>query len=163
MRRILLVMPSEMAIYSSGRHPCWKWLGLFPSDFMQIREVISEDQCVSLFKSICWSSSCGSVVMNPTSDHEDVGSIPDFTHWVKDLVLLWVGHRSQMWLRSHVAVAVVLASSCSSDSPPSLWTPICRRCSPPTPAPNLLWALLMVRLSESKHYPYNSPVLTTIS
>ena len=31
------------------------------------------------------SSHCGSVVMNPTSILEDVGSIPGLTQWVKDL------------------------------------------------------------------------------
>ena len=41
---------------------------------------------------------------------------------------LWC--RSQMWLWSGVAVAVVSASSYSSDSTPSLGTSICRGCSP---------------------------------
>ena len=38
--------------------------------------------------------------------------------------------RSQTWLRSHVAVAVVQASSYSSNSTPSLGTPICLECGP---------------------------------
>ena len=36
----------------------------------------------------CWGSShCGTAETNPTSYHEDVGSIPGLTYWVKDLVL----------------------------------------------------------------------------
>ena len=41
------------------------------------------------------------------SIHEDMGSIPGLSQGVKDLVLLWAVVRSQMWLGSGVAVAVV--------------------------------------------------------
>ena len=54
-------------------------------------------------------------VTNPTSIHKDVGSICGHTHWVRtrDSHELW--YRSQTWLRSCIAVAVVLVGSCNSD------------------------------------------------
>ena len=34
-----------------------------------------------------WNSYCGSVLTNPTSIHNDIGSIPGLAQWVKDLAL----------------------------------------------------------------------------
>ena len=62
-------------------------------------------------------------VKNSTSIPEDVGWIPGLVHWVKDLA---EQPRSQMWLGSYVAVPVVEAGRCSSDSTPGLGTSMCR-------------------------------------
>ena len=35
-----------------------------------------------------WSSHCGSVEINSTSDHEVAGLIPGLVQWVRDLALL---------------------------------------------------------------------------
>ena len=76
-----------------------------------------------------WSSCCDSVVTNLLS----------MRMWVRSLVSLSglrIQHRCelwcrwQMWLRSRVAMAVVQAGSCSSDSNPNLGTSMCPRCSP---------------------------------
>ena len=69
---------------------------------------------------------------NPTSIHEDTGSIPVLSRLrIRHCCELWC--RSQTWLGFRVAVAVVWAGSCSSNSTPSLRTSICHGCGPKNP------------------------------
>ena len=49
---------------------------------------VLESPLVQVKALIFRSSSCGSAVTNPASNHEDSGSIPGLVQWVKDLTLL---------------------------------------------------------------------------
>ena len=40
------------------------------------------------------SSHCGSVIMLPTSVHENEGSIPGLSQWANDPAFLWLWHSS---------------------------------------------------------------------
>ena len=77
-----------------------------------------------------WSSHHGSVERNPTSIQEDAGLILTLFSGLRIQHCRELWRRSQMWLRSRVAVAGVQAGSDSSNSTPSLRTSICRRWGP---------------------------------
>ena len=47
----------------------------------------SRSHCINIKKCSQESSHCGSVVMNPTSNYEDAGSILALAQWVKDPAL----------------------------------------------------------------------------
>ena len=61
-------------------------------------------------------------------NHEVADSIPGLDEWVKIRRCHGLWCRSQTWLGSSIAVAVVQAGSYSSDSTPSLGTSICHQC-----------------------------------
>ena len=53
-------------------------------------ESVKDVHCSVVYKrqeNLSRSSRCGSALMNPTSVHEDVGSIPHLNQWVRNLAL----------------------------------------------------------------------------
>ena len=58
-----------------------------PSSCTPSREEFSQPGIRSAREDMEGSSHCGSVVMNPTSIHEDAGSVPGLTRWVGDQAL----------------------------------------------------------------------------
>ena len=80
----------------SGSSTWWDNAKLFSLVDLQIQtpiyseKEIQDPQTLQHFsKEYIGSSRSGSVVMNLTSIHEDVGWVPGLAQWVKDLVLLW--------------------------------------------------------------------------
>ena len=69
-----------------------------------------------------WSSCCGSVETNLTSIHKNAGSIPGLAHGLRIHDCRELCCKSQTWLESGVAVAVVQVAS--------LGTFICCICGP---------------------------------
>ena len=92
----------------------------------------------TVFTNICmtWkfysqSSSCGSAVMNLTSIHEDVGSIPGPLSGLRIRVLPWAGvYVADRTQNLHCCSCGAGQQLCSSISTPSLGTSICCSCSP---------------------------------
>ena len=109
---------SNIYIYS----PCLS-LELRQKEFQGVR--IIKNYISIIHQELCIRSS-----HSGSSIHENAGLIPSFTQWIKDQRCCELQYRLQMQLRSGIAVTVVQASRCSSNSTPSLGTSICHGCSP---------------------------------
>ena len=83
----------------------WHEFHPWPQNFHMLQAQSKKERGCSESKP---GSSChGSEVTELISVHEDSGSIPGLSHWVKDPALPKLRCRWQAWLASGVAVAVV--------------------------------------------------------
>ena len=53
-----------------------------------IKETIQEEDIIHINIYTPRDSHCGAVETNPTSIHDDVGSVPGLTQWVRDVEFL---------------------------------------------------------------------------
>ena len=99
-----------------------------------LAELCKNGEC---FKKQCWSSCHGSLVMNATKLHGDVGSNPGLAQLVNDLALLWLW----LWLAD---VALIQF--------PSLETSIGHRCVPKKQKKKrLIYSIFFFRLFLELH------------
>ena len=139
----IIAIKPKPTYFPHSRRPlpsCGKWKGEINKMLQEFR---GEQDCFCLWWSIkvscntgTWSSRADRLGL-PLAVQQKWIRLVSMRMWVGSLALLrgsglWCCHelwcRSQMWLRSRVAVALVWAGSCSSESTSSLGTPICLRC-----------------------------------
>ena len=83
---------------SHGSDPALLWLWCRPAAVALIRPLawepphstsaaLNSKKTNKQTKKLCTVSCCGAAEMNPTGNHEVVGSILSLTQWVKDLAL----------------------------------------------------------------------------
>ena len=94
-------------------------------------------------------------IKNLTSIHEDVVRSLALLSGLRIQLCCKLQCRLEMEFGSQVAVAVAMAGSCSSDSTPSLGTPMCHRHSPKKKKKNQVITIFMMK-TQTERQPQSS-------